>query len=38
MHKLLNSHSLTPVGAVYLNPDKDEGNVTENKLELKSAA
>ena len=32
------TRNLTPVGAVYLNPDKDEGNVTENKLELKSAA
>jgi transposase InsO family protein len=32
------TRNLTPIGDVYLNPGKDENNVTENKLPLKNAA
>ena len=32
------TRNLTPVGAVYLNPGKDENNATENKSQLKNAA
>ena len=32
------TRDLTPIEVVYLNPDKDENNVTENKLQLKNVA
>jgi len=32
------TRNLTPIGAVFLNPGKDEINETENKSQLKNAA
>lgn len=32
------TRDLTPVEVVYLNPDKDENNITANKLQLKNVA
>lgn len=32
------TRDLTPIEVVYLNPGKDENNVTENKLQMKNVA